>query len=122
MSRFEIFKSMKVGVTRPFRIIETTETFDGPRSRIVDGTWASWREAAQRLRDFGVVDIFASHELSLYLKDGHTVQYREEFYGSDVEASARLTEIWSDRTPANGSGFQATIRRYGEPKFYEQIG
>ena len=31
-NRFEIFKSMKAGVARPFRIIETNETFDGPRS------------------------------------------------------------------------------------------
>ena len=121
MRRFEILKSMAVGDKLPFRIIETSETMDGPRSRICDGRWASWKEAADYLKPIDPT-VFATHELSLYLKEGWTIQYREDFYGSDVEASARLTEIWNERTPANGSGFQATIRRYGEGKPYEQIG
>ena len=121
MSKFEILKSMKVGAKLPFRIIETTQTMDGPRSRICDGMWATWKEAADHLKPFDG-SIFATHDLSLMLREGSQVIYREEFYGSDVEASARLTEIWNERTPANGSGYQATIRRYGEGKFYEQIG
>lgn len=121
MSRFEILKSMKVGVTKPFRIIETADTLDGPRSRICDGTWASWKEAAEYLRPISAAS-FATHELSLILKEGSQVLYREEFYGSDVEASSRLTDLWNAHTPANGQSFQATIRRYGEPNFYEQIG
>ena len=87
----------------------------------MSGTWSSWREAAEYLRPISAA-IFSSHELSLYLKDGHTIQYREEFYGSDVEASARLAEIWNDRTPANGSSYQADARRYGEPKPFDTIG
>lgn len=121
MRRFDILKSMTVGDRLPFLIIETTETLDGPRSRICDGRWASWKDAADHLKPIDPT-VFATHELSLYLKDCRTIQYREDFYGSDVEASFRLTEIWNDRTPANGSGYQATIRRYGEAKPYEQIG
>jgi hypothetical protein len=121
MSRFEIFKSMKAGVVSPFRIIETNETFDGPRSRIMDGCFKSWREAADHIRPVDAT-IHASHELTIYYADGSTILHREEFYGSDIEAQKQLTTIWNDKTPADGTGFKATARRYGNPKPFNTIG
>lgn len=121
MSRFEIFKSLKVGEHRPFRLVETIDTFDGPRSRIMEGSWESWREAAEHVRK---VDPFvhATHHIQLLLKEGCTVLYQEQFYGTDLEAEQRLGEMWNDKTPANGSGYLATLRRQDENEPYQEIG
>ena len=119
--RFTIWKSMDAGDLRPFRIIEVTQTVDGPRSRICEGTWKTWREAAEHIRPVDP-SIFASHELTILYPDGSKILAREEFYGSDYEAQCRLSDLWNDRTPTNGTGFKGTIRRYGEPKPFDTIG
>lgn len=35
--------------TRPFRLIETFWTVDGPRSRVCDGSWSTFDEAQTQL-------------------------------------------------------------------------
>lgn len=38
-------------ILRPFRIVETNLTIDGPRSRICDGSWATQEEAEAALKE-----------------------------------------------------------------------
>jgi hypothetical protein len=43
--RYEILRQVTPRTQRPFRIIETLDTKDGPRSRVCNGTWATLDEA-----------------------------------------------------------------------------
>lgn len=48
---FQIAKQVSPVTSRPWFIAETTITLDGPRSRIVDGRWATREEAEKYLED-----------------------------------------------------------------------
>lgn len=43
--RIELFKQIEPQSDRPFRLLETIITSDGPRSRVCDGTWKFEAEA-----------------------------------------------------------------------------
>lgn len=46
---FALIQIMHPRSRRPFRIIETYQTSDGPRTRIVDGHWPTYNEAWEEL-------------------------------------------------------------------------
>ncbi len=61
-STFMIIQQLSPPTSRPYRLLETCETSDGPRTRVCDGTWRESAEAfeevgkrsgAQRPRDLG---------------------------------------------------------------------
>lgn len=59
MSAFPIYQIAQITATshsetamlRPFRIMETNLTIDGPRSRICDGSWATQEQAEAALKE-----------------------------------------------------------------------
>lgn len=42
---FKVFEQRQPPTRKPFRIIETTRTIDGPRDRITDATFTTMAEA-----------------------------------------------------------------------------
>lgn len=48
--------------------------------------------------------------------------YEEPFVGTDLQAERRLSEVWNDQTPPDGSRFRAVLRRTGERRTYMRIG
>lgn len=49
----KIFEQRVPPTRKPFRIIETTRTIDGPRDRIADATFTTMAEAEQFIKDKG---------------------------------------------------------------------
>ncbi len=47
--RYEILRQVEPPTHRPFRIVETLDTKDGPRSRVCDGMWATLEEAKEQI-------------------------------------------------------------------------
>lgn len=47
--RLKIFRICDPGERRPFGIMETVETTEGPRTRICSGRWTEMHEAAEEL-------------------------------------------------------------------------
>lgn len=46
---FSLIQIMHPRSRRPFRIIETYQTSDGPRTRVCDGHWPTYNEAWEEL-------------------------------------------------------------------------
>jgi hypothetical protein len=49
-SLLQLYKQISPETRIPFRIIETYETVDGLRSRVVDGGWKTEEEAREALK------------------------------------------------------------------------
>jgi len=52
MNRFEIYCSCNPSTRKPFRIIETQVTIDGPRSRICDGSYETVFDAQEAVTQY----------------------------------------------------------------------
>jgi hypothetical protein len=120
MSKFAIIKMMGPVTDRPFRVLETTGTIDGPRTRIAEGCWDTWDKAAHHLKQF-TAENFATHQLSIGYADGRVLR-QEDFHGTDHEAEGQLDDMWVTDVPLNPGGMRAYARRYREQKPFYEIG
>lgn len=50
----KIFEQRDPPMSKPFRIIETTKTIDGPRDRITDKQFTTFAEAAKYVSDMAI--------------------------------------------------------------------
>lgn len=58
MTRFFIYKIVEPNtVANPFRIVETVNTIDGPRSRLTDHVFATLADAREGLRELGLAQM-----------------------------------------------------------------
>jgi hypothetical protein len=50
------------------------------------------------------------HKIRVYrVGESHSPIHEEVFIGSNLEASRRLTDVWNEKTPCDGTGFRATL-------------
>lgn len=80
---FALIQIMHPRSRRPFRIIETYETSDGPRTRVADGHWPTYNEAWEELekrvkRCAGLVSPQYSSSIQEVLSEGSAMSQEPE--------------------------------------------
>lgn len=64
-----------------------------------------------------------THFIRVYPIGNHQeTVYQEAFTGTDLAAEHRLSKVWTERTPPDGSRFRATLRRNGDRFICMRIG
>lgn len=48
--------------------------------------------------------------------------YEGEFIGSPGDAERHLSDMWNEHTPADGTGYRATLRETGQRRIHQAIG